>query len=292
MVEASANRARELKIPLGQALIEDGVVDANQLAQALAERNGLDHVDLNVFEADMGAANLIEASKARRYRAILIAFSGERALLVATADPANVLALDDIAMATGYEVRRAVASADDIAALQMDALPTRRIGPQDRRGGARAGSGDRAARVRGRGAGSSSSYIRSSPTRCSAARPTSTSSRARATCACASGSTAWCPTSVTVPRRLVAGLVSRVKIMAELDIAERRVPQDGRVGLTVEGRRIDLRVATLPVVRGESVVMRILDQGEGVTELDALGMEPHDRERFERALLERTGRCS
>ena len=66
--------------------------------------------------------------------------------------------------------------------------------------------------------------------------------------------------STTVPRHLVAGLVSRIKIMAELDIAEKRVPQDGRIGLSVDGNHVDLRVATLPVVRGEAVVMRILDK--------------------------------
>src|SRR5918992_449581 len=104
-------------IPLGKLLIEAGIVDSNQLAHALAERNGLDFVDLNVFEVDKGAANLIDAGKARRYRTIPIAFLGEGTLLVATADPANVLALDDITMATGYEVRRAVASPEDIDAL-------------------------------------------------------------------------------------------------------------------------------------------------------------------------------
>ena len=71
--------------------------------------------------------------------------------------------------------------------------------------------------------------------------------------------------STTVPRHLVAGLVSRIKIMAELDIAERRLPQDGRIGLSVDGRHVDLRVATLPVVRGEAVVMRILDKDQVVT---------------------------
>ena len=85
-------------------------MDSSQLAQALAERNSLDYVDLNVFEVDHGAANLLDAAKARRYGTVPIAFVGERTLLVATADPANVLALDDITMATGYEVRRAVAS--------------------------------------------------------------------------------------------------------------------------------------------------------------------------------------
>jgi type IV pilus assembly protein PilB len=94
--------------------------------------------------------------------------------------------------------------------------------------------------------------------------------------------------STTVPRQLVAGLVSRVKIMADLDIAERRAPQDGRVGLTVDGRKVDLRVATLPVVRGESVVMRILDQGQALTRIEALGMGDSARERFEHALLGKT----
>ena len=90
--------------------------------------------------------------------------------------------------------------------------------------------------------------------------------------------------STTVPRRLVAGLVSRIKIMADLDISERRIPQDGRVGLNVEGRYVDLRVATLPVVRGEAVVMRILDKGRVVMDLDRLGMAAHDRVRMEKAI--------
>ena len=77
--------------------------------------------------------------------------------------------------------------------------------------------------------------------------------------------------STTVPRHLVSGLVSRVKIMADLDIAERRVPQDGRIGLSVDGSYVDLRVATLPVVRGEAVVMRILDSRADVMDLDGLG---------------------
>jgi type IV pilus assembly protein PilB len=90
--------------------------------------------------------------------------------------------------------------------------------------------------------------------------------------------------TTTVPRRLVPGLVSRVKIMADLDIAEKRLPQDGRIGLTVDGHYVDLRVATLPVVRGESVVMRILDKESVVMNLDRLGMDERDRERFARAV--------
>src|SRR6202041_901624 len=88
---------------------------------------------------------------------------------------------------------------------------------------------------------------------------------------------------------MAAGVVSRVKIMSELDISERRLPQDGRVGLTVDGRHVDLRVVTLPSVHGESIVMRILDKDSVVMKLDKLGIEEVERERFERAFGEAHG---
>jgi type IV pilus assembly protein PilB len=95
--------------------------------------------------------------------------------------------------------------------------------------------------------------------------------------------------STTVPRHLISGLVSRVKIMAELDIASKRMPQDGRIGLSVDGNYVDLRVATLPVVRGEAVVMRILDSRQIVMDLDGLGMGEGDRRRFEAAIKSNHG---
>jgi len=117
VVERVVDDGRRDGTPLGQALIGAGIVNSAQLAQALAERNGLDYVDLNVFDVDKGAASMIDSAKARRYRTVPIAFLADRTLLVATADPANLLALDDIGMATGYEVRRAVASPEHIDAL-------------------------------------------------------------------------------------------------------------------------------------------------------------------------------
>src|SRR5205823_13914676 len=76
----------------------------------------------------------------------------------------------------------------------------------------------------------------------------------------------------TIPRRMVAGVISRVKIMGQLDIAGRRLPQDGRVGLTVDGHPIDVRVVTLPTSLGEGVIMRILDKEQVLLTLDTLGM--------------------
>jgi type II secretion system protein E len=82
------------------------------------------------------------------------------------------------------------------------------------------------------------------------------------------------------PRRLAAAVVSRIKIMAELDIAERRVPQDGRIRLRMRDRQVDVRVATLPTLHGESVVLRLLDKERGRIRLEDLGMAPDTLHRF------------
>src|SRR3954468_4353147 len=282
LVEKAVEKGRAGGVPLGQSLIDAGIVDSNQLAQALAERNGLDYVDLNSFEVDQGAANLIDAAKARRYQTIPISFLGEQTVLVATADPANVLALDDIAMATGYEIRRAVASPEDIDALigQLSHLgdAVEEIGEDE----------DEAEVIELRDQADEAPVVKlvhsviADAVRRGASdihfEPRSNDMRVRYRIDGVVHDT------TTVPRQHVAGLISRVKIMANLDIAERRVPQDGRIGLNVDGRHIDLRVATLPVVRGESIVMRILDKDKVVMDLDALGMHPHDRGRLEAAL--------
>jgi type IV pilus assembly protein PilB len=284
VVEAVVEAGRQNGAPLGQALIEAGIVDSNQLAQALAERNGLDFVDLNHFEVDKGATSLIDAGKAHRYQTVPIAFLGEGTLLVATADPANVLALDDITMATGYEVRRAVASPEDIDALiaqvsrlsdaveeiddepaqstaeiielrdQADDAPVVKLVHSIIADAVRRGASD----------------IHFEP------RASDMRVRFRVDGVVFD--------STTVPRTLVPGLVSRVKIMADLDIADKRLPQDGRIGLTVDGHYVDLRVATLPVVRGEAVIMRILDKAKAVVDLDHLGMHEQVREGFDRAI--------
>ncbi|MEA2454813.1 MAG: type pilus assembly protein PilB [Thermoleophilaceae bacterium] len=282
LVEKVVDEGRANGIPLGQSLIDAGIVDSNQLAQALAERNGLDYVDLNQFEVDQGAANLIDAAKARRYQTIPISFLGEQTVLVATADPANVLALDDIAMATGYEVRRAVASPEDIEGLisQLSRLGDAVEELEDEDTAAEVielrDQADEAPVVK-----LVHSVIADAVRRGASDihfEPRASDMRVRYRI------DGVVMDTTTVPRQLVAGLISRVKIMANLDIAERRVPQDGRIGLSVDGRHVDLRVATLPVVRGESIVMRILDKDAVVMDLDVLGMGENDRKRIDQAL--------
>ena len=83
-----------------------------------------------------------------------------------------------------------------------------------------------------------------------------------------------------IPRAQASAVVSRIKILADLDISERRLPQDGRIGVELEGRRVDIRVAMMPVVAGEAAVLRILDTGYAPLTLNDLGMSPEDLERL------------
>ena len=282
LVESVVEDGRRKGLPLGQALLAAGIVNSGQLAQALAERNGLDYVNLNVFDVDKGAASMIDGSKARRYRTIPIAFLADRELLVATADPANLLALDDITMATGLEVRRAVASPEDIDALieNLGSLENSVHEIEDDEAEAQVielrDSADDAPVVKLVHAVIADAVRRGASDIHFEPYPNEMRVRCRVDGVVFD--------STTVPRHLASGLVSRIKIMAELDIAEKRIPQDGRIGLSVDGNYVDLRVATLPVVRGESVVMRILDSRRIVMDLDGLGMADSDRARFEAAI--------
>src|SRR5205807_7329001 len=116
-VDAAVEAARQAGRTPEQLLQEQGLLNQDQLARAVAERYGLDHLDLNGFQIDMGAANLISASAARRYEAVPVSFIDERTLMVAMVDPSNVLAVDDVAIMTGMAVRPAVASRADVLGL-------------------------------------------------------------------------------------------------------------------------------------------------------------------------------
>jgi type IV pilus assembly protein PilB len=289
-VEKAIESSRSEGTTPEQVLLASGALTPDGLARALAERYGLDHLDLDVFALDMSAANLVVSSAAKRYRAVPVAFVDKRTLLLAMADPSNVLAVDDVAIMTGYEVRVAVASPDAIAELisRMDRLEdvvTDEVNEESEQESAeivnlRETADDApvvklvnqiVAQAVERGA--SDVHL----------APDGHEVRVRVRV------DGILQDITTVPRRMAAGVVSRVKIMAELDIAERRLPQDGRVSLAVDGRHIDLRVVTLPSVHGESIVMRILDKDSVVMKLDKLGMGSEERERFERAFHETHG---
>ncbi len=271
---------------LGRILIDMGLVKEQDLVAALAKQIGLSFVDLADFAIDPTATSLLPETVARRYRALPIGYDGDGKLLVAMADPANLFALDDIRTMTGMEIKPVVATAADIDAairkhghldssveemaseaamaatddiVDADRLVAAEEGPivkmvnllitqaiGDRASDVHIEPTERDVRIRYRVDGVLHEVMRS-------------------------------------PKNIQAGLISRMKVMADLNIAERRVPQDGRVGLQVAGRQIDLRVATIPTVYGEKVVIRILDKTSVLLRLEDLGFLPEAFDSYHRA---------
>ncbi|HEX4435636.1 MAG TPA: ATPase, T2SS/T4P/T4SS family [Solirubrobacteraceae bacterium] len=291
-VDDALETSRNAGIPPERILLDQGAITNDGLARALAERYGLDHLDLGIFQVDMSAANLISTTVAKRYQAVPVAFADKRTLLVAMADPSNVLAVDDIAIMTGHEVRVAVAPPDDIGGLisRLDRLEDVVGAPEDLLAQEEEDGGEVVAlhessedapviklvnQVVGQAVERGASDIHFAPD----GKEVRVRFRIDGVL----------QDITTVPRRMAAGVVSRVKIMAELDIAEKRLPQDGRIGLAVDGRHIDLRVVTLPSVHGEGIVMRVLDKSNVVVDLDKLGMADGARERFEKSCQETHG---
>jgi type IV pilus assembly protein PilB len=249
-----------------QLLLDHKLIDADQLSRATAERYGLDHVDLNSYHVDMGAANLLSVPAARRYQAVPVGYVDTETLLVAIADPANVLAIDDISMITGLNCKVAVSAADDVEALirrlnTLESAVTEAIDDDDDDG--ELGdvtelreSADDAPVIKlvysilGQAAseGASDIHFESGEDEMRVRFRVDGVLREAA----------------RVPKRMTSGVISRIKIMSELDIAEKRLPQDGRVSVSVEGRKVDLRVTTLPTQRGEGATIRILDKEQAL----------------------------
>ncbi len=290
-VEEAVASARAQGRPTGLVLVEQGVLRHDQLARVVAERFGLDYIDLAVYDLDMGAVSLLSPDAAKRYQAVPVGFAEDGALLLAMADPTNVLTIDDIAMMTGRRVRAAAASVEDLNLLlarlaRMDESIEDLI-DEDAEPSGEADlhleeTADRDAPIiklvhsivaQAIQQGASDIHV----------NPEEGDTRVQYRV------DGVLYPAATIKRRMAMGVVSRIKIMADMDISEKRVPQDGRFALTVDGRRVDIRVVTLPLVYGEGVVLRILDKGVVIQGLDSLGMEPAELDRFTRAIKKPNG---
>src|SRR3954468_10998730 len=268
---------------LGRILIDNNLVTEADLVATLAAQIGLEYVDLAEATIDPAATTLITPALARRYQALPIGWDDSK-LVVAMADPSNVFAIDDIRTITGAEVKTVVATRagigdaidkhhrldsdaenitaqaasefedeDDLSSIRevvedapivklVNVLITQAV--QDRASDIHIEPTERDVRVRYRIDGVLHEVMRS-------------------------------------PKNIQSGIISRLKIMADINIAERRVPQDGRVSAVIGGKNVDLRVATLPTVHGEKVVMRILDKSTALLKLSDLGFLPESMARYE-----------
>jgi type IV pilus assembly protein PilB len=285
-VEQAVATARSQRKPTGQVLVEQGVLRQDQLARVVAERFGLEYIDLSQCEPDMGAVNLLSSEAIKRYQAVPVRFLEDGTLLLAMADPTNILSIDDIAMITNRRVRVAAASAEDVRML-AGRLGRLEGAIEDLVEGQEEAAEEASAMLAEEADGDAPVIKLVHSIIAQAVQQGASDIHVNPE----EGDTrvlfrvdgVLFP-AATVPRRMAAGMVSRIKIMADLDISERRAPQDGRLALNVDGRRIDIRAVTLPLVFGEGAVLRILDKGSVVRDLGSLGMQPLEQERFAGAI--------
>ncbi len=270
--------------PLGRVLVELGYATQGAILSVMARQIGIPYIDFAERNPDPVAIAAVPKELAQRYVLMPVAFDEEGRLVVAMADPQNVLALDDLRIITGYEIRPGIstkddiliaieqaykvaqhtddsdfgASASDLSRDDLEALtevtsdaPIVKIvnyiitkAVADRASDIHIEPQERDLRVRYRIDGVLHEVMRS-------------------------------------PKSVQQSIISRFKIMADMDIAEARRPQDGHTAMTVDGHNLDFRVSTLPTVYGERVVLRILRKDSIMLRLSDLGFLPRSLERFE-----------
>ena len=288
-VEDIVVEARGVGRPMGQILLQHGIINSDQLAIAVAERFGLQYANLETLTPDPSAMKLVSPQVTRRVHAVPVGFRDADTLLVAMPNPSNVIAIDDLAMLTGMRVEPVVVSREDLDALQarMNRIDAIEEGEPD-----------------------SEEEIAATEAAIEAAdddSPTVRLVRSIISQAIEQGASdlhfdpvgeglvvrfrvdGIMAEATRISANQAARVISRIKILSHLDISERRLPQDGRMTLTFDERRIDVRVTTVPLVAGESAVLRLLDPGRRPLSLTELGMGDVDRARVERALARSHG---
>jgi type IV pilus assembly protein PilB len=291
-------RATQTGGSFGQALLDEGLATGDGLARLLATRHQLPYVELSFTGIDEDAAKMIPLHVCERIAALPYALRDDT-LLVAIADPANVHAIDELRLATRHQIELGVAARDEI----LDGI--KRLVRASEAHGARAaveqqqdilleqdeetadleiddGISD-APLVRlvnsiiFQAAEDGASDIHFEP------QEDALAVRFRVD--------GVLQEVQRIPKRLMPGVLTRLKVLAKLDIAERRKPQDGRMSLNAAaaGRLLDVRIATLPTVEGESIVMRLLDKSKKAPTMQELGLSDEMREMMAEILARPTG---
>jgi len=256
--------------PLSQVVQDMGLVSEEKIAEIMAQQAGLTFLSLENYRINASAIAIISEELARKYGVLPIDFDDHK-LVVAMTDSNNIFALDDLRIATGYEIKPVIVTKSDLestinhyfkmnaavdSGIDLDSVDDSSLSDmkeiteeapvvklvnliitkavQDKASDIHIEPQEKDMRVRYRIDGVLHEVMKS-------------------------------------PKRIQSAILSRFKIMAGMDIAERRKPQDGHCALTIKGKSLDFRVATLPTVYGERVVLRILEKESILLNLDDLG---------------------
>lgn len=284
--EALAEKAETGK-RLGEIVVDRGWVPSADLARALAEQHHVEFIDVLKIEIEDAAASLLPERLARRYRAVPIRFMDEDKVLVAVADPTDVLASDDLRLALGMHVEFAVADQHDLERtlgklyrvefhIDEDITEDESQVTDVRDVAATSAPAIKLVHsVLSRAIEEEASDIHFEP-----------GLKELVVRARIDGVTREL---TRIPKSMQAAITSRLKIMGELDIAERRLPQDGRVSIRFAGSPMDLRMAVLPTTYGEKVILRIAGVASKALSLPELGMSKEAEEAFRRAIAQPYG---
>ncbi|MBA2741352.1 MAG: type II/IV secretion system protein [Actinobacteria bacterium] len=291
----AAAKARAGVGSLAEALADEGYAQPDGIARSLARRHGLPYIDLEQQRPSGDALEQIPLRALKRVTAIPVSLQDGR-LLVALADPANILAIDELRLATRHHLDLGIAGREDIVSElerlerasevyeTQSAMEEFEVVGDDDGDDLEAEDGvSDAPLVRlvnsiiMQAASDGASDIHFEP------QGDSLVVRNRVD--------GVLTEQQRIPRRMSSGVTTRLKVLAKLDIAERRRPQDGRISLnaTAVGRLLDIRVATLPTVEGEQVVMRLIDKSRSIPTLESLGLSETMRAQISQMIFKPTG---
>jgi len=276
-------------ILLGQVMLELGLIDEKQLRKALAAQRGMEYVDLAGAELRQEVISQIPAQMANAYRVVPLQYDkSQNSMVVAIDSPDNFKATDDLSTLMGFKVNAKVASPADLDEVLKKYYSKEEESINDLIGELE--HDDFLAEFQGRDQSIDLDELKelaeSNPVKkllnlvlLQAIKdkasdihfePFETEFKMRYRI------DGVLYEMVPPPKHIAVALSSRIKVMANLDIAERRLPQDGRIPLTVQGNPVDLRVSVLPTMFGESVVLRVLDRSQLDLKLDNLGLDSND----------------
>lgn len=284
---------RTVRKKLGEIIVNQGLATEDEIAQALSLQLGIPLVDLTNTPVEPQAVELIPEKVARKHLIMPISLD-ERDLHVAMADPLSFEAFEDVRFASGYTIKTTIATrtgvlwaidqhyhlGSSLSTIVKDITEERLVEVvQDTRETDRKDSEDLRKKSEAapiirmvnlfvaEAADQGASDIHVEPSKTTMLVRNRVDGVLRK--------------SLELPKWVQGAVISRIKIMAKMDIAEKRLPQDGRIGVRVGSKTLDLRVSTMPAAYGEKVVIRILDQATAQISLEAMGMPEEDRLQLE-----------
>ncbi|WP_034342037.1 ATPase, T2SS/T4P/T4SS family [Deinococcus misasensis] len=282
-LESALSNQKSSNTRLEDTLVQSGKISEETIARSLALQLGYDYVNLNETQAQLAVAQMVSEATARRYTVIPLRMQGN-ALVVAMKDPRHIFAIDDLRVMTGKDIVPVVAQEKDILKAIERIHGNTDISALNKE----------LASLRGKDTGKEESSVLDSLDDNAIVKVVDTIIREAALQEASDIHIEPNPTSLKVrfrvdgalreyqelPKSAANSIAARIKILGNLDIAERRVPQDGRVRFRKGAIDLDLRLSTLPTVYGEKIVMRLLQKASNIPEVEQLGFSEHNYQRF------------